>query len=446
MGNQHASQLRLKPHQLKQRLVGSGIGSNRLKLIGSATNSHAADQGTAFVCHANGVMIGKAQFKCTFCSVVKPSAGALQVHYDKRHTGHNVTPIRRCGVHGNTCPPQSSPHADPIQKTDETCDRQEPMDSMAATDQTDLTDRPVSDRSSNLYLGGGTVLELLNRYTETNEQANQRSENRWKSEQTIGSSNYPERTATMQSTYNLNDASLDESVSVKSVAGRLTLFVQDYDLVVRCASSNYNRLDYTLGDTIDRPADGEGEVGPAGDASNRIVELARLREQLSKLNRHSRLNLMLIGEDGNALVDQNGPLTHIDASATIESIRERATAQHRKSKNSLGSSIEEDDSEEDVDADTTMMNDARCETKKDGIKLNSDIAGQDDDDHDSEKCGQSDILNESSTLCVSPSSLDANLIQASDARCAVCLAHNYVVCIQRRLGKLFTLEIIRQNF
>jgi hypothetical protein len=406
MGNQHSSQLRLKPHQLKQKLVG-GVG--RSKSGHSALSNNVDDQGTAFVCHGNGVMIGKAQFKCTFCSTVKRSAGALRLHYEKRHNLHESCPgpTNTCTEHATQSSPSAGVHV------------LGSPDNSTAVNGTEGGVNALRARSS--YMGGGTVLELLNQYHERDQAS------RWKSVQTIDTT--PTDPATLaQSTGSLTHplAFLNANGDLPA-QGVLTLFVQDRDVIVRCASNDYHRLDST--DPAIRSPTIETLTDDSVDPTRRIVELTRLREQLSQLNRHARLNSMLIGPEVESL-SKSAAVTTLtnaaeandstdkatfgfttDATSTIESIRKRA-AQRRKSNNSLGLSSDEETDDEVHVTDTHVT-----------------VHRGDEDEEDQ---GQSEeTLN---GVLSGSSSIEGSLAQASDARCAVCLAHNYVVCIQRRLG------------
>lgn len=210
-----------------------------------------------------------------------------------------------------------------------------------------------------------------------------------------------------------------EQINDKSKSTNCTLFIQDNDLIIRCSSLNYGIMKFDEnGDEIDISQ--QADQLESDLRIKRINELSQLRKELTKLNAFSR-HLETAENETN----KTGPVR-------IESIRIKKF------------DVDDDVINSNISNEDQLNNNHYFKENKDRKPPNS---ASDGTNSSSSSLCQSDAeqtqidehlftLTDDLTKEVEPisetSSIDTTF--GLDARCSVCSAHNYVVCIQRRLG------------
>lgn len=323
MGNQHSSQLNLK--QLNQKIkqksrinLSSGLLTNKNKI---------KERGSAFLCHSNGSLIANVQFKCNFCSTVKPSSLAIRTHYAKRH-----------------------------------------------------------------------------HFFESSEQLNEIEQKEYLSSDSIEQSS--------------------SSQSDKSRKTNCTLFIQDIDLIVRCSSLNYGAL--KIDDNDDQIDQQRNDQLESDLRIKRINELSKLRQELSKLNAFSRLVETAEKEKapvrGHSIrIKKFDDDTNLNCNSNLSN-EDQLNNNHYYAKDDKFGKKERN----------KIPNSASDGSNSSSSICQSDIEQTQLDDH--HLFGLNDLSKDVEHHHLSEtSSVDTTF--GLDAKCTVCNALNYMVCIQSRLGK-----------
>lgn len=224
-----------------------------------------------------------------------------------------------------------------------------------------------------------------------------------------------------QKEYYSSASIVDQSPTDKSKQN-CTLFIQDNDLIIRCSSLNYGVLKF---DENDDQVDNQRADQLESDLRlKRINELSKLRQELTKLNAFSRLvesaekenggpvrghsiRIKKFDDDTNPTISTEDQLNN-NHYYTIKSKDDKFGKKERKIPNSA--------------SDASNSSSSLCQ---------SDVEQTPDDD----LFGLNDLTKEVEQQLSETSSVDTTF--NLDARCTVCSAKNYVVCIQSRLGMYF---------
>ena len=207
--------------------------------------------------------------------------------------------------------------------------------------------------------------------------------------------------------------SIEASGSDRSRASNCTLFIQDNDLIIRCSTLSYGVMKFDEnGDQVDNQRSDQLE---SDLRMKRINELSKLRQELTKLNAFSRLV--------ESAEKEKGPVRG-------ESIRIRKFDDDSNNANISTEDQLNNNYKFVKNKDRKIPNSASDETNSSTSSLcPSDAEQTQIDDH---LFGLNDLAKEVEQISET-SSIDTTF--GLDARCCVCDSKNYVVCIQRRLGK-----------
>ena len=191
-----------------------------------------------------------------------------------------------------------------------------------------------------------------------------------------------------------------------------TLFIQDNDLIIRCSTLNYGVL--KLND--ERNENQQTDQLESDLRMKRINELSKLRQELTKLNAFSRL-VESAEKDSN----YKGPVRG-------QSIRIKKFDDENE--NNLNANEDQLNNNHHYFKEHKPPNSASDDTHSSSSSLcQSDVEQTQIDEH-----ALFDLNDLAKEVEHSETSSIDTTFGGLDARCTVCLAFNYVVCIQKRLG------------